>query len=79
LIGTDVFKNGRAWAAPKGAALSCPPKAHATLERRPGRIAARELERAVKDLGLKGWKTHSNYGDSYLDQKVFWPVLAKAE
>lgn len=41
--------------------------------------AARELERAVKELGLKGWKTHSNYGDSYLDEKKYWPLLAKAE
>jgi predicted TIM-barrel fold metal-dependent hydrolase len=41
--------------------------------------AARELERAVKELGLKGWKTHSNYGDSYIDEKVYWPILAKAE
>jgi predicted TIM-barrel fold metal-dependent hydrolase len=31
--------------------------------------ACRELERAVKELGLKGWKTHSNYGDSYLDEE----------
>ncbi len=41
--------------------------------------AVKELERAVKDLGLKGWKTHSNYGDAYLDDKRFWPILAKAE
>lgn len=41
--------------------------------------AARELERAVKELGLKGWKTHCNYGDSYLDEKRYWPLLAKAE
>ena len=41
--------------------------------------AADELERAVKDLGLKGWKTHSNYGDSYLDDKKYWPILEKAE
>ena len=40
--------------------------------------AALELERAVKELGLKGWKTHSNYGDSYIDEKRYWPVLAKA-
>ena len=40
--------------------------------------AARELERAVKTLGLKGWKTHSNYGDEYLDDKRFWPVLEAA-
>lgn len=41
--------------------------------------AVLELERAVKELGLKGWKTHSNFGDSYLDDKRYWPILAKAE
>ena len=41
--------------------------------------AVRELERSVKELGLIGWKTHSNYGDSYLDEKRYWPILAKAE
>lgn len=41
--------------------------------------AANELERAVKELSLKGWKTHSNYGDSYIDEKIYWPILAKAE
>ena len=41
--------------------------------------AARELERSVKELGLKGWKTHSNYRDSFIDEKPYWPILAKAE
>jgi len=41
--------------------------------------AVRELERSIKDLGLVGWKTHSNFGDSYLDEKQYWPILAKAE
>ena len=41
--------------------------------------AVAELERSVKELGLKGWKTHSNFGDSYLDEKRYWPILAKAE
>jgi hypothetical protein len=41
--------------------------------------SVRELERAVKDLGLIGWKTHSNFGETYLDEKVYWPILAKAE
>ena len=41
--------------------------------------AVRELERAVKDLGLKGWHTHSNFGDSYIDEKKYWPILAKVE
>ena len=41
--------------------------------------AIKELERAVKELGLKGWHTHSNFGDSYLDEKRYWPILAKVE
>ncbi len=41
--------------------------------------AADELERAVKELGLKGWKTNSNFGDSYLDDEQYWPILARAE
>ena len=41
--------------------------------------AADELERAVEQLGLKGWKTHSNYGGSYLDEKKYWPILERAE
>ena len=36
-----------------------------------------ELQRCIKDLGFKGWNTHSNYGDSYLDEKRYWPLLAK--
>jgi predicted TIM-barrel fold metal-dependent hydrolase len=41
--------------------------------------AARELERCVTELGLKGWKTHSNFGDSFLDEPRYRPLLAKAE
>jgi len=41
--------------------------------------AADELERAVKELGFKGWKTNSNFGDSYLDDEKYWPILARAE
>lgn len=41
--------------------------------------AIKELERAVKELGFKGWHTHSNFGDSYLDEKRYWPILAKVE
>jgi predicted TIM-barrel fold metal-dependent hydrolase len=50
----------------------------AALAPRDPEAAAKELERAVKDLGLKGWKTHSNFGDSYIDDKRYWPILAKA-
>jgi predicted TIM-barrel fold metal-dependent hydrolase len=41
--------------------------------------AADELERAVKDLGFIGWNTHSNFGDSYLDEEKYWPILERAE
>lgn len=51
----------------------------ATLAPQDPEEAADELERAVKDLGLKGWKTHSNYGDTYIDNKKYWPILEKAE
>jgi predicted TIM-barrel fold metal-dependent hydrolase len=40
--------------------------------------AADELERAVTELHLKGWKTHSNYGENYLDEKRYWPILERA-
>ncbi len=41
--------------------------------------AVDELERAVTQLGLKGWLTHSNFGDTYLDHKKYWPILEQAE
>lgn len=36
-----------------------------------------ELERAVKVLGLKFWQTHSNYGQHFLYEHQFEPILAK--
>jgi predicted TIM-barrel fold metal-dependent hydrolase len=51
----------------------------ATLAPKDAEAAAAELERCVKELGFKGWNTHSNFGDSFLDEKRYWPVLAKAE
>ena len=41
--------------------------------------AVAEVERCVKELGFKGWNTFSNFGDSHLDEKRYWPILAKAE
>jgi predicted TIM-barrel fold metal-dependent hydrolase len=41
--------------------------------------AVKELERAVKELGFKGWLTHSNFGDTYLDHQKYWPILEQAE
>jgi predicted TIM-barrel fold metal-dependent hydrolase len=43
------------------------------------KAAADELERAVEELGFKGWKTHSNYGGTYLDEQKYWPILERAE
>ena len=33
----------------------------------------------MKELGFKMWFAHSNFGDSYLDEKRYWPLLAKAQ
>lgn len=41
--------------------------------------AADELERAVKELGLRGWKTHSNIRGAYIDDKKYWVIFEKAE
>jgi len=41
--------------------------------------AADELERAVKELGLRGVKTHSHIGDTYLDDKKYWVIFERAE
>jgi predicted TIM-barrel fold metal-dependent hydrolase len=54
-------------------------RGYAALAPKDPEAAVKELERAVKELGMQGWKTHCNYGDSYLDEKRYWPILAKAE
>ncbi len=41
--------------------------------------AVEELERVVKEFGFRGWNTLSNFGDSFLDEKRYWPLLAKCE
>ena len=51
----------------------------ATLAPKDVDSAVTELERSVKELGFKGWNTHSNFGDSFIDEKRYWPLLAKAE
>jgi uncharacterized protein len=39
----------------------------------------KELERCVKELGFRGWETHSNFGDSHLDEEKYWPLLEKVQ
>ena len=41
--------------------------------------AVAELERAVKELGLKGIKLDGTVNGEYLDSKRFWPIHKKAE
>jgi predicted TIM-barrel fold metal-dependent hydrolase len=41
--------------------------------------AAKELERAVKGLGLKGTKLDSHLNGEFLDDQKFWPIFEKAE
>ena len=52
---------------------------YAALAAKAPEAAADELERAVTDLGLVGWNTHSNFGDSYLDNLKYWPIFERAE
>ena len=40
--------------------------------------AASELERAIRELGLKGAVVNSHVGGEYLDQQRFWPFLEAA-
>lgn len=54
-------------------------RGYAALAPKDPKAAADELERAVTELGLIGWNTHSNYGDSYLDEERYWPILERAE
>jgi len=41
--------------------------------------ALAELERAVKELGLRGIKMDGTVKGEYLDSKRFWPIFKKAE
>jgi 2,3-dihydroxybenzoate decarboxylase/5-carboxyvanillate decarboxylase len=41
--------------------------------------AAKEMERAIKDLKLNGFMVNSHTYDEYLDDPKFWPILEAAE
>ena len=41
--------------------------------------AARELERGVRQLGLKGAVVNSHTRGEYLDDEKFWDIFAAAE
>ena len=50
----------------------------AVLPIRDVEAACEELERCVKEYGFVSWHTHSNFGDSYLDDEQYRPILEKA-
>lgn len=41
--------------------------------------AAKEMERSVKELGMKGIVVQSHAQNEYLDDKKYWPLFEKAE
>ena len=52
---------------------------YAALAPRNPKAAVDELERAVTELGFRGWNLHSNFGDTMLDDPAYRPILQKAE
>lgn len=54
-------------------------RAFATLPTQAPEVAARELERAVRELGLSGAMLFSNLGGLPLDDARFWPIYEAAE
>jgi predicted TIM-barrel fold metal-dependent hydrolase len=53
--------------------------AYCTIPWQDPESAVVELERAVKELGLKGIKMDGTVKGEYLDSKRFWPIHKKAE
>jgi len=53
--------------------------AFATLPAQAPEAAARELERAVRELGLCGAMIFSNFGGVPLDDRRFWPIYEAAD
>ena len=51
----------------------------ATLPMQAPQLAADELDRAVRQLGLQGVVCYTTVGDKDLDGEEFWPFYAKAE
>ena len=41
--------------------------------------AAKEMERAIKELGLNGFMINSHTNSEYLDNPKYWPILEAAE
>ena len=78
-LGTRLAKNTNDLVAETVARYPARFMGYASLAPKDPDSAVKEFERCVKELGFVGWNTHSNFGDSYLDEKRYWPLLAKAE
>jgi len=52
--------------------------AYITLAPKDADWSINEIDRCL-EMGLWGWHTHSNFRDSYLDEKQYWPILKKCE
>ena len=85
--GSEVFDTGTS----KRIAEDANNAAAGAIERYPDRLGAymtlapgdvdwslKEIDRCL-EMGLWGWHTHSNFGDHYLDEKQYWPLLEKVE
>jgi 2,3-dihydroxybenzoate decarboxylase len=88
LPGCEQFSqaDGTAWARKTNDQLAKAVKKHpdrfiglAALAPQSPQEAVNELERAVKELGLKGIKLNSHIGNTYLDDKKYWIILKKAQ
>ena len=86
--GVELFDaaDGTFWAKSINDGLSEVIKKHpkrfagfATLAPQDPDVAAIELERAVKDLGLKGALINSHIRGEYLDDQKYWVIFEKAE
>ena len=51
----------------------------ATIAPQDPAAAAKELERATRDLGLKGGLINSHTFDHYLSEQAYWPIFEAAE
>ena len=69
----------------------CNDRVFETMQKYPGRFlgtatlpvddpdaACEELRRCVRELGFIGWHTHSNYGESWLDEPKYFKILQTA-
>lgn len=75
---TAVAHDANDWVAAKVKAHPDRFVALATIAPHDPQAAVAELERAVRVLGMRGVSINSHTKGEYLDEKKYWPILAKA-